>query len=69
MKYLVTIEEMLTKDFEIEADSQAEAERIVREKYRNEDIVLTADDFSGVSVYSKEIEMDEDHDVDDDIDP
>ncbi len=44
MKYNVTIQEILERTVEVEADSKQEAESIVREKYRHSDIVLDAGD-------------------------
>jgi hypothetical protein len=50
MKYKVTIEELLVRQVEIEADSPKEAMDKVHEKYKNEEIVLTPDDFSEVTI-------------------
>lgn len=40
MKYLVTIEESLAKNFEIEANSEEEALKIGRKKYNSGEFVL-----------------------------
>lgn len=46
--YEVTISELLSKSFEVEAISNEDAIKKVTEKYKNKDIVLTADDFYDV---------------------
>lgn len=48
MEYIVTIEEVLHRDIKVRAQSLVEAEDMVRLLYRNEEIVLSADDFSYV---------------------
>lgn len=45
-KYRVIIEETLCKIIETEADTQQEALDKIKERYNNEEIVLTADDYS-----------------------
>ena len=45
MKYRVTIEETLAKAVEVEADTQDDAEDIVRQLYRKEEIILSGDDY------------------------
>lgn len=44
-KYTVGINETLFKQFEIEASSQEEAERIAEDMYQSGEVILTADDF------------------------
>ena len=44
-KYTIEITETLTRLVIIEAENPDEAERLVREKYKNGEIVLDADDF------------------------
>lgn len=44
-KYLVEITETLQKQIAVSASSREEAEQKVKERYRNEDIVLTEDDY------------------------
>ena len=44
-KYTIELTETLTRLVSIEAEDKYEAERIVREKYKNGEIVLDADDF------------------------
>ena len=44
-KFTIEITETLTRLVSIEAESEYEAEHIVREKYKNSEIVLDADDF------------------------
>jgi hypothetical protein len=51
MKYKVEIEETLLRTVEIEAESAADAETKVRQLYRNEEIVLSADDFTGDTLF------------------
>lgn len=50
MKYKMGITEELHKTVEIEADSETEARTKIEEMYRNEDIVLTADDYSNTYI-------------------
>jgi len=45
MKYSVEITETLTKTIEVEADTIATAKEIVKQRYCDEEIILTADDF------------------------
>ena len=40
MKYTITIEETVTKDFEIEANSANEAYETVEQRYKNGEFVL-----------------------------
>ena len=62
MKYSVTIEETLSRTVEIDADSKQDAIDKVKKQYKNEDLVLDADDFSevvfGVSYSTTEKEND-----------
>lgn len=44
-KYVVNIYETLAKHIEIEAENYSDAILKVREKYNNEEIVLSADDY------------------------
>lgn len=48
-QFEIEIEEILQRDIKVEADSKEEAIRIVKEKYRNEEIVLDESDFKEVS--------------------
>lgn len=45
-KYEFIIEEMLSKVVKIDADNYADAEKIVREQYKNEEIVLDAENLA-----------------------
>ena len=45
MKFRVTIEETLAKAVEVEANTQDDAEYIVRQLYRNEEIILSGDEY------------------------
>lgn len=48
MKYKVEIKETLVREVEIEAESIEDAEQKIEDKWKNEEIVLNADDFSFV---------------------
>lgn len=50
-KFDVEITETLQRTVSVEADSRAEAERLVTEAWNNEDYVLDSTDFVGVDVY------------------
>ena len=52
MEYKFEIEEKLKKTVSIEAESEKEAIDILRKKYYDEEIVLTADDYAGSEIYS-----------------
>jgi hypothetical protein len=47
MKYLVNIEEVLTRDVVVDAENEEDAEIKVKHLYRDEEIVLDYDDFIG----------------------
>lgn len=51
MEYKFEIEEKLKKTVSIEAESEQEAVEILRKKYRDEEIVLTADDYAGSEIF------------------
>ena len=46
MKYNVTITEILEKTIEIEAENEANAIGIAKDKYNKEEVILTADDLA-----------------------
>ncbi|MEG0297534.1 MAG: DpnD/PcfM family protein [Clostridium sp.] len=46
-KYNFLIEETLGRLVTIEAEDEGSAEAIIEEMYKNSEIILTADDFSG----------------------
>ena len=50
MIYKAEIREILKRKVEIEADSKVDAYLLAHEKYRNGDIVLTADDFDNFNI-------------------
>ena len=50
MIYKAVIREILEREIEIEADSKVDAYLLAHEKYKNGDIVLTADDFENFSI-------------------
>lgn len=47
MRFRVHIEEILTKDIIVEAETRQDVRAMIEERINNEDIVLTADDYSG----------------------
>lgn len=48
--YKIEITETLQRQIEIEANSKEEAERIAKQKYQNEEIVLSSDDYVDTSI-------------------
>lgn len=48
MKYTVTVEETVSEDFTVEAASSEEAQRIIENAYKNEEIVLEPGNCIGV---------------------
>ena len=50
MKYKVEITETLQRILEVEAKEEAEAYQIVKDMYRNEEIVLSADDYIDIKI-------------------
>lgn len=50
-KFTVLVEEFLSTEVDVEANSKEEALAIVKEKYNNEKIVLTADDCYDTAFY------------------
>lgn len=50
MKYKVHIEEILSKDVIMEAETSQDARAMIEEKISNEEIVLSADDFTGCRI-------------------
>ena len=53
MKYLVTIEETLSKTVLIEAGSEEEAVDIVEDKYKKADIILDSTNFCDKEITAK----------------
>ena len=51
MKMHVLIEEVLSQEFEVEADSAEEAEKIAWEKYENGEFVLCPGNLEYTSIY------------------
>lgn len=47
--FLVTVEERVSQDFVIQADSQEEAEELARKLYKNGDLVLESGNLLDVS--------------------
>lgn len=50
MKYCIAIQEILRKEFLVEADSYEDARDFLEKKYLNEEIVLTVEDSIGESM-------------------
>ena len=50
MIYKAVIRETLERKVKIEADSKVDAYLLAHEKYKNGDIVLTADDFDNFNI-------------------
>ena len=50
MRYNVTIKELLARSLQVEADSVSDAESAVKRLYRNNDVVLSADDYAGTEI-------------------
>ena len=48
-KFNVTVEERVSQDFVIQADSQEEAEELARKLYKNGDLVLEPENLLDVS--------------------
>lgn len=74
MKYYIAIQEVLRKEFVVEADTYGDARDFLEKKYRDGEIVLMADDAVGESMsdtiftvdgYSEEEleEMEVDYDI------
>lgn len=53
MKYLVTIEETLSKTVLIEASSEEEAVNIVEDKYRRAEIILDCENFCNKEITAR----------------
>lgn len=49
-KYEILIQEILQKVVEVYADSEDDAIEIVKEQYKNEEIVLDSDNFSDFEI-------------------
>lgn len=56
MKFVVTVEETLAKEIEIEAENPFEAISKAQQMYADEEIVLNADDFVETNFYANEKE-------------
>lgn len=63
-EYTVTIREILERKVTVMAASFWDAENIVQEKYQNEEIVLTADDFLECDLFCREDNKYFKHDID-----
>lgn len=44
-KYVVSVYETLNKNIEVEAEDESDAIKKVKEKYNNQEIILSADDY------------------------
>ena len=45
MKYIIEITETLQRQIEVEAQNESEAIRLIKEKYKHEEIILSEQDF------------------------
>lgn len=45
MKYIIEITETLQRQIEVEAQNESEAIKLIKEKYKNEEIILSEEDF------------------------
>ena len=45
MKYIIEITETLQRQIEVEAQNESEAINLIKEKYKNEEIILSEQDF------------------------
>lgn len=50
MTFKVHIEETLSKDVIVDAETRQDARAMIEEKIENEEIVLSADDFTGCRI-------------------
>lgn len=50
MKFKVHIEETLSKDVIVDAETRQDARAMIEEKIENEEIVLSDDDFTGCRI-------------------
>lgn len=50
MKYNVHIEETLSKDIIVEAETSLDARSMIEKSIKNGEIILSADDFSGCRI-------------------
>lgn len=50
-KYRINVEEILSRIVEVEADNEDDAEEKVREMYKEQKIILGAEDFREVGFY------------------
>ena len=50
MKFKVHIEEILSKDVIVEAETRQDARAMIEAKIDNEEIILSADDFTGCRI-------------------
>lgn len=53
--YLVTVTETLTRTFQVKADNENEAKRIVEKEYEDGNIVLDYDDFNDVEFKTRKV--------------
>ena len=55
MKYRVNIEEILSRVIEVEADNPEDAEYKAEQMYKNEEVVLDANDLQEIKFYESGI--------------
>lgn len=52
--FSISITEVLKTTVDVQAETPEEAVQIVKDRYRNSEIMLTADDFTGQVTFEKE---------------
>ena len=52
--FSITITEVLKTTVDVQAETPEEAIQIVKDRYRNSEIILTADDFTGQVTFEEE---------------
>lgn len=58
--FSISITEVLKTTVDVQAETPEEAVQIVKDRYRNQDIILTADDFTGQVTFEEEKETEHD---------
>ena len=61
--FSISITEVLKTTVDVQAETPEEAIQIVKDRYRNSEIVLTADDFTGQVTFEEERENEHDADL------
>lgn len=58
--FSISITEVLKTTVDVQAETLEEAKQIVEDRYRNSEIILTADDFTGDVTFEEEKEIEHD---------